>query len=157
MKTRIRLGRYQDIFHIETLIQELIETAEIPLPPIQRPFIYNVLNYHLPRGEVMVAIAEEKLAGFSIMAVTPFLWNDESFLITGFVAMRSIYRNVGLQKDIIQAMAAHAHSHGTGLILRNIPGIPVGITSDELAEMGGIIDGGSALFLYSPAMEKADE
>lgn len=158
MKFRVRSARYADIFHIEGALQDAIEQQGlIPLPPIERPHIYNFLNYHIPRGEVMIVVADGDLAGFATMEVTLFPWNSQSFVFSGALLMRKGFSGLGGEQLLIAAMAQHAFNNHAPLVFRPMPGMASLITPEELLKMGAILSNGFATFMPSDGMEKPTE
>ena len=159
MKTRIRLARYQDIFHIEAALQEAIDNPEVVpyIPPIEKPLFYNIMNHLIPRGEVILGVVDDKLAGFATMSPSGFMWNESSFIINGSIVVRKQFRDSGIQIEMLTGMVNHAKQLGTGLMLRAFPGIPLCISADEMVQMGGIVDAGCALFLDIQSLENGEE
>lgn len=157
MKTRVRIARYKDIFHIEDLIQEVIEDPDhLQLPPIERPHIYNFLNFHIPRGEIFVAVCDDKLAGFGALAGHTVAWNEHWVMYFATFIIRKPFREVGVQAALLGEMWQHAARNRSVMVFTTPPGIPSNITAAELEKMGAIVDAGSAMFLPS-RMEKVSE
>ena len=157
MKTRVRLARYQDVMHIEMLLQEAIETADIPLPVIERPHIFNVLNFHIPRGEVILAIVDEKMAGVALLKPQTFMWNTEAYVYNGSAVVRQPFLGQGVEQALIAAMVSYAAQKEARLFYAKDPGFRSDIEIDELASMGATITNGMAVFLVPERMENDDE
>lgn len=159
MKVRVRHARYQDVFHIEQVVQAAIEEsdASFMLPEIQRPHIYNFLNYHIPRGEIFLAVADDKLAGFAGVEASGFAWHPENFFYTGFMILRKQYSLVGAQKAMLTEMIAFSRLSNAALVFRTLPGIKNAVTAKDLADLGAVVDGGSATFIPPERMEKQSE
>lgn len=159
MKPRIRMARYPDVFAMESALQEVIEASKdvFYFPPIQRPQIYNYLNFHIPRGELFIAISDEKLAGFSLMDASAYGWNDQYAYYVGVLVVRPSFQNLEIETPLIAAMANQANIDRTSLIVRQPPGLKCSIDMKAMADMGAIISNGCPVFRYGSELEKRNE
>lgn len=160
MKIRVRFARYQDVNHIEQMIQEALETPSggVPmLPPVERPHIFNFLNSKISHGQIVIAIADEKLAGVGVVDGQTYPWNATAVVAVGYIFVRKAYAQADIQAPMLIEMASHAHLNNVPMIFQRIPGLDAGISDLELTSIGATIDGSAAIFLVPASMEKTAE
>lgn len=156
MKMRVRNARYQDVHHIA---QVLIASAEkqdyLRLPPIEEPHIYNYLNFHIARGEVLIAIASNDknsaLAGVVVMEPMAFPWNTAyRVYATSLIAVHPNYRIQGAAEALIREMVAIGRRDNVAMIVRPTPGIDSGLDGEQLLKAG--MSELSGVYCYQPPL-----
>jgi len=155
MKIRVRNARYSDVMHIELLIQEAIDNAQGQLPPIDRPHIYNYLNFHIPRGEVYLAISDDgKLAGLASMEVATVPWNQSMpVYASSYFIVRPTYQHADTAMALLKDMVAKAATAGSGLVFRATPHVPTFLSEADLTGLGASIETGTAVFALKRQLE----
>lgn len=156
MKMRVRNARYQDVHHIVAVLMASAEKQSyLSLPPIQEPHIYNYLNYHIARGEVLIVVAstskdDAKLAGALILEPATFPWNQSyQVYATSLIAVHPNFRAQGAGKALVSEMVSIAKRDKVALVLRPTPGVDHGVTEAELIEAG--LQEVSGAYCFQPA------